>query len=266
MHNAGGFKSVTGCQRSLGRSAAGRLRVGASSGPVAKSVVLAAIESLGKIYRWRGLGAPILVAFACILAGCAATPVTPYSGTAPRHQTLYVLDNGWHTEIGVPVDTLSTSLAALVNAKPDIRYVVFGWGQRNYYMAGHPGLDDLIGAAFPSRSVVLVIPLAKPPTKSFTSGVESFALPVSRDGLDRLSEFIADSIARNSRHRPNRLGEGPDPGSSFYASTETYSLAQTCNTWTAEALRVAGLPVSASGVIFAHQVIDQVRGLAMLSR
>lgn len=266
MHNAGGFGSVAGCPQSLGYSAASSLRAGASSSPVVKSVVLEAIASLGKIHLWRGLGAPILAAFACILAGCAATPVTPYRGAAPPHQTLYVLDNGWHTEIGVPVDTLSTSLAALVNAKPDIRYVVFGWGQRNYYMAGHPGLGDLIGAAFPSRSVVLVIPLENPPPKSFMSGVESFALPVSQDGLDRLSEFIADSIAWNSRHRPHRLGEGPYPGSSFYASTETYSLAQTCNTWTAEALRVAGLPVSASGVIFAHQVIDQVRGLAMLSR
>ena len=31
-----------------------------------------------------------------------------------------------------------------------------------------------------------------------------------------------------------------------------------CNTWTAEALRVAGLPVSATGVVFAAQVLDQL--------
>ena len=30
------------------------------------------------------------------------------------------------------------------------------------------------------------------------------------------------------------------------------------NTWTAEALRVAGLPVSTSGVVFADQVLDQL--------
>ena len=39
-------------------------------------------------------------------------------------------------------------------------------------------------------------------------------------------------------------------------------LTYTCNTWTAAALRVAGLPVSEAGVIFAGQVLDQVRPLA----
>lgn len=190
-------------------------------------------------------------------------PVTPYTGAAPKHQTLYVVDSGWHTEIGVSIDTLSTPLATLAEVTPDTRYVVFGWGQRNYYMARHPGLGDLIGAAFPSPSVVLVIPLRESPTKFFMEGSEVFAIPISLDGLDRLSGFVNESIARNSQDRPDRLGDGPYPNSSFYASTETYSLAQTCNTWTAEALRVAGLPVSASGVVFAHQVANQVRRLVM---
>ena len=57
---------------------------------------------------------------------------------------------------------------------------------------------------------------------------------------------------------PRRIGAGPYPQSVFYASTGTYNLAHTCNTWTAEALRVAGLPVNAAGVVFAGQVLDQL--------
>jgi hypothetical protein len=44
----------------------------------------------------------------------------------------------------------------------------------------------------------------------------------------------------------------------FYAATGTYDLSHTCNTWTAEALRAAGAPVSAAGVVFAGQLLDQL--------
>ena len=53
----------------------------------------------------------------------------------------------------------------------------------------------------------------------------------------------------------------PFPQSIFYASTGPYNLGHTCNTWTAEGLQVSGLPVSAAGVVFASQVLDQVRPL-----
>ncbi|MGH7014847.1 MAG: DUF2459 domain-containing protein [Stellaceae bacterium] len=203
------------------------------------------------------------------LAGCATSPVEvvqPYAGAAPKLQTIYVIAGGWHTEIGVPVDALSPPLAALPEISPDARYVVFGWGQRDYYMARNPGLGDLLAASVSGPSVVLVVPLQESPTAYFASGASVFALPVSRPGLDRLAQFVWDSIAEDSQQRPLRLGDGPYPGSSFYASTGTYSLTDTCNTWTAEALRASGLPVSTSGVVFAHEVIDQVRGLAVQGR
>jgi hypothetical protein len=82
---------------------------------------------------------------------------------------------------------------------------------------------------------------------------------MSREGLDRLAAFLWDYLEKNPQLVPHRVGDGPYPGSTFYASTGTYSLSNTCNTWTAEALRIGGLPVSASGVVFAHQVVAQVQ-------
>jgi len=61
-----------------------------------------------------------------------------------------------------------------------------------------------------------------------------------------------------TREEISRIGTGPYPQSVFYTSTGTYNLGHTCNTWTAEALRVAGLPVNAAGVVFAGQVLDQL--------
>ena len=76
--------------------------------------------------------------------------------------------------------------------------------------------------------------------------------------MQRLSQFLWDYLVSEGNGTPRRIGTGPYPQSAFYASTGTYNLGHTCNTWTAEALQVAGLPVSPAGVVFAGQVLDQL--------
>ena len=80
-----------------------------------------------------------------------------------------------------------------------------------------------------------------------------------RDAVQSLATFLWDYLAVDKEGPPHRIGTGPYPRSVFFASTGTYNLGHTCNTWTAEALRVAGLPVTAAGVVFAGQVLDQLR-------
>ncbi len=208
----------------------------------------------------------IVIALVEGLSGCASSPVPPYAGHAPRLASIYVISQGWHTEIGLPARAMTGSLAALKRASPDSQFFVFGWGQRDYYMAQNPGLGDLLKASVPGPAVILIIPLTRPPPEFFAADASVFTIRVSQDGLDRLSQFIWRYIEEDSDHVPHRLGNGPYPGSSFYTSSGTYSLANTCNTWTAEALHVSGLPVSPVGVVFAHQVVDQVRSLARQER
>lgn len=208
------------------------------------------------------LEAVIVLAALCILAGCAWSPVSPYAGDAPALETISVIVGGWHTEIGMPASAMTGSLSALSRASPGSQYFVFGWGQRDYYMARNPGLAEMLEAVVPSPAVMLVIPTGTHPSQFFATDTTVFTIPVSRAGLERLSQFLAGYIERDPNDVPRRLGEGPYPGSSFYASRGTYSLANTCNTWTAEALRISGLPVSPAGVLSAGQVVDQVQRLS----
>lgn len=80
----------------------------------------------------------------------------------------------------------------------------------------------------------------------------------SHGDADRLSQFLSGYVAKDAEGTPRRIGAGPYPGSVFYASTGTFDLAHTCNTWSAEALRAAGLPVSSVGVVYAGQLIEQL--------
>lgn len=195
------------------------------------------------------------------LAGCSGpSPVEPRTGTASRTEPLYVISGGWHTELGLPARALSGPLAALKSKFPSARYLVFGWGARDYYMARNPGMTDILRALAPGPAVMLIIPLKIPLETSFGPS-NTLIVHVSRDGIERLSELLWSFLTADDEAVPRRIGTGPYPESAFYASAGSYDLSHTCNTWTAEALRVAGLPVSTAGVVFANQVLDQVQPL-----
>ena len=88
---------------------------------------------------------------------------------------------------------------------------------------------------------------------------DAIPLAVSRAGFDGVVDFVRRSMLDDAAGAPVLLGDGPYPGSAFYASTLTYFGLFTCNTWTAEALRSGGVPVTSAAALFADQVTGQVR-------
>ena len=59
---------------------------------------------------------------------------------------------------------------------------------------------------------------------------------------------------------------GPYENSLYFLASSKYSAFHTCNTWGAEALHMAGLPIHSAGVIFAGQLWSQVERQARLDR
>ncbi len=207
----------------------------------------------------------LLGAIAAPLVGCAGRRTAARAGAVAwpggaGTLPLYVIAGGWHTELGLPAAAISGPLAALARAHPGAHpgaeTLVFGWGQRDYYMAAHPGLGDLLGAVAPGPAVVLVIPLPGRPIAA-PDHPTVHRLAVTPTGAAALCAWLWESFATIDG-RPRPLGPGPCGGCIFYAATGTYDLAHTCNTWTAQGLRAAGLPVSPAGVITAGQVLGQL--------
>jgi hypothetical protein len=122
----------------------------------------------------------------------------------------------------------------------------------------------MLRALLPSRAAILVTGLGVPPADAF--GRENVvALPLTATGLARLDGFLWSYLHKGRNEQPELLGPGPYPGSLFYNAAGTYDAAFTCNTWTANGLRAAGLPISAEQVVFADQLMDQVQALALLT-
>lgn len=195
------------------------------------------------------------------MAGCGTTSARPIADTAPQLATLYAIGRGWHTDIGLPVEEIAGPLANLDQQFPGVRYLVFGFGERGYLLNRNKDLRHMLLALFPGPGAILVTALSAPPSAAFGAS-HVIALRLSPAGIDRVTGFLWSYLKTDARGAPQVIADGPYPGSLFYASTGTYALDHTCNTWTAEALRATGLPFSGTGVLFADQVFAQARRVA----
>lgn len=194
------------------------------------------------------------------LVGCRSTPLPTFREAASDGVPIYLIAAGWHTEIALPIHAIHGPLRALTSDFPGSRYLVFGWGERNYYMARAPTFDDAMRALFPGPAVLLVSPLYQPPRDS-RPAAQVFEVGLPTAGLDPLSNHLWAALEKSGDGTPRRLAAGPHSGSVFYGATATYSASYTCNTWTAESLAVGGVPVTSAGVVFSGQLTDQLRSL-----
>ena len=216
-------------------------------------------------------GARIIFSIICglLLASGCATPIStgrPASalsngGTASANpgERFWVYDSGWHTGLVLSRAEMKPALSVLLQRAPDAKFFVFGWGNRRYYMADNPSVFMGIAALFPSQSAVLVQACQSPPTACLPEGARLRIVAVSDGGMAKLDDYLVHAFRMDARGQPEHLGPGPFSHSEFFVSGLSYDVFHTCNTWTAEALHVSGLPVSYNGVIFADQLWRQVR-------
>jgi uncharacterized protein (TIGR02117 family) len=212
--------------------------------------------------RW--FTAAILFVSLATVAGCSTANIAPSVASGPTVATVYVIDRGWHTDICLAADDVRGPLAAVKQAFPGVRYLSFGFGERAFYQSRHTDLFTMLRALFPSQAAILVTALRVAPADAF-GGEHVVALPLTAAERARLEAFLWSYLRKGPGDEPQVLAPGPYPGSLFYAALGTYDAAFTCNTWTADGLHIADLPISAEGVVFAGQVMGQVRAVALLT-
>lgn len=200
-----------------------------------------------KLGRFLGL-LSIVVALAVTLGTLVPRPLWQTAAATPaatRH--ILVLNNPIHTDIAIPVnDRVRQRFHFLVDAgipadSPEVRYIVFGWGGRAFYLET-PTWSEL--KAFPVMKALTVdasvmhvdvagaIVEPHPDVAGFDIGEERFAA---------LLDFIEASFQRG----PKGPIVVPDAAYSrfdgFYEANGHFNAVVGCNTWTAAALRTAGL-------------------------
>jgi uncharacterized protein (TIGR02117 family) len=200
---------------------------------------------------------PVLILVA-LWAGCAA----PMRGAGPSREVepgpaIYVVDHGLHTGLVVRRADVPADLWSERQDLADAEYLEIGWGDREFYQAPKATLGLALKALFwPTSSVIHVVAFDQPPDIMFL-GREIVRIRVSAPEMAELSRFVADTYARDTLGRVIPLGPGLYGASRFYLARGQYSLLNTCNHWTARALRAAGCSTTPWYAFTAGHVMEE---------
>jgi hypothetical protein len=172
---------------------------------------------------------------------------------------VYIVRRGWHIDIGFAAADLSTGLAALRGNFPEARYLLFGFGDRRYLMAQNRHGPELLEALWPGAGLLLVTGLRATPADAFGSD-NVLTVPLDREQSLAVQAFVTNSLSHAALTGQSDA-PGPYEGGLYFGATQAYSAWHTCNTWVAEALRAAPMPLRSRGVVFASQLWAEVRDL-----
>ncbi|HEV2748302.1 MAG TPA: TIGR02117 family protein [Allosphingosinicella sp.] len=161
---------------------------------------------------------------------------------------IFVRTNGVHTWIMVPTVHAEIDWRPLVPAAhiADSRYagdyLAFGYGNRDFYL-NTPTWWDLrprtaLAAAFGRGPALVHAEYEHRPRP------DEYQRPVTitREQYRRLAAFIRASFRTDAEGRSlPLLGRGYGPSDIFYEAAGRYDVFRTCNEWTGEGLRSAGI-------------------------
>jgi uncharacterized protein (TIGR02117 family) len=160
---------------------------------------------------------------------------------------ILVLSSPIHTDIAVPVEAVTEADFAFLGegglpiGHPGVRWVMFGWGGKAFYVATPELTDIQIGPllkSFTLDSSVMHVQLVGALDEQLP-GIAAFE--VSEAGLDRFLAFARSSFAQGSGGPIRLEGTGYGQYDTFYEAIGSFNAFVGCNTWTAAALREAGL-------------------------
>jgi uncharacterized protein (TIGR02117 family) len=208
----------------------------------------------------------IWVLFLTASCGACATPVreTPAPGESEPRKTIYLVSHGWHAGIVLRHADIPDSDWPAPGDFPNAQYLEVGWGDMDFYKTPDPHMGLILKAALlPTASVLHIVGFSGSVPTYFPYS-EIIRIELSSSGFEHLSRTIAASFARDEAGNTTSLGPGLYGNSRFYLSRESYHLFNTCNVWTAQALRTAGLPITPTRAISVESLMSQARKYGMV--
>lgn len=176
---------------------------------------------------------------------------------ADNYKDIFVVNYGRHAGIIVKVEDINSSLWEVEPPFKEFEYIEVGWGDEDFYRSSDPSIWMTLKAGLlPTSSVVHVRTVCQYEIKKFSKD-KIAKLAISDKGFENLSLFIENSFAKKN-DKFIRVSKGLYPKSAFYLSSKTYHIFNTCNVWTAEALRSAELDITPFISITTDNLFSQI--------
>lgn len=200
----------------------------------------------GKAGKWvaRIVAALLVLPAAYLLAALVGSLVPVNRGwSEPEHgTTIYLADNGIHTDIIVPVAANGVDWSAVLPVDPRTQWIAFGAGEQHVYLDTPTWWDitpRTIWSALAGGPRVLHVDYVGSPAYAQRE------IRLRPEEYRRLWASIRAEFALDRNGRPQRIAH-PGYGccDSFYRAAGKASAVRTCNNWVADRLRLAGVKTS----------------------
>jgi uncharacterized protein (TIGR02117 family) len=166
--------------------------------------------------------------------------------------TIYILTNGVHTDIVVPVKTEQIDWSHYIKFENTVandqtaKLLALGWGDKGFYLET-PTWDDLkASTAFKAAFGLSSSAVHATFYKSLKENSQCKSIHISKVEYQKLVGYIRESLALSDDGNPLLIKTTANYGKNdaFYEAAGSYSVFHTCNTWTNNSLKSCGQKAS----------------------
>ena len=170
-------------------------------------------------------------------------PTFPKQINCKTDYEMFVTTNGIHLDFIFPLENLNEELARQLEIPDAVKYVGFGWGDKDFYI-NTPQWSDLtfpiaFQALFLKSQTAMHVTFYK---NSIPLWDKLDLCPAQNNGLN---DYVLQSFAKNADEQ-NILVDVPGYSTSdkFYLAQGSFSLFRTCNVWVNRGLKIIGVKTS----------------------
>ena len=196
-----------------------------------------------------------------MLPGCASSPPCPGPAAETPEDRILVVRHRWHTGIILPADMVREEMPFLAEEfGTDHEWFKFGWGDDEFYPDPRVRPWSIARALFwPTDVVIHVVAKEQHPARYPFTGLKE--VPLSREQQRQLAESIAAQFGKEGEESLEAVADGLYLDSAFYPARGTFTAWRTCNTWTANRLRDADVPVRSFMTLTSGSMMRQLAGV-----
>ena len=190
------------------------------------------------------IGLPLLY----LAAAFGALLLTPWVAEPANGIDIYACDNGVHADLVLPVEAAGVDWRRVFPAEAfaapvaGFDHVGIGWASRQFYLDTPRWSDVKISTALKAilwDDTALRVDFRPRPV----TGEDCRAWRVDEAGYLRIAAFVQASVQMTGG-RPVKAGPGYGARDAFFRANGRYTIIDTCNQWTGQALRAGGAPVA----------------------
>ncbi len=183
-----------------------------------------------------------------LIGYCLANITIEEEPNAPDEVAIYIVTNGVHTDIVLPVKTseIDWSRHLLYShttaADSTHTYVAMGWGDKGFYLETPTWSDLKTSVAFKAATGLSTTAMHVTYYKDVRESKACKKIMVSKEQYGRLVDHIKASFQQDMTGNfiPIRTTANYGDTDAFYEANGRYSVVTTCNTWANAGLKASG--------------------------